>query len=337
MAVSIKDVAKKAGVSPGTVSNVFSGNRAVKSALIERVRNAALELGYQTDRAASQLRTKKARIVAAIVPDLDNPFFTSLIAAIESHLRDHGFDMIVASSHGESGEEAKRIAALLAWRPAGLVIIPCNDEFANRALFDEAKIPFVVVDRLPSSFDGDAVIIDNFDAGRLACEHLLNLGHQTFVVAASTLALQNIRERCAGIADVLQKAGLAAPTLIEVGLDFETALMRLATFMASKKQPTAFIALTNFATLAILGCANQNHLSVPDDISLVGFDDYSWMNAISPPITAIRQPVKQMGEAIWTRLYRHLQDNDAPSSREQLCCDLVIRASTAKPKDLTPQ
>ncbi|WLS10485.1 LacI family DNA-binding transcriptional regulator (plasmid) [Shinella sumterensis] len=331
MVVSIKDVAERAGVSPGTVSNVFSGNRAVKTHLIERVRRAAVELGYQPDRAASQLRAGKAKIVAAVVPDLNNPFFTSLIASIEASVGGEGYDIIVASSHGDSEEEARRLSALLGWRPAGLVIIPCNDDFSSRDLLAGSGVPFVVADRVPSHFTGNAVTVDNVDAGQKAAEHLIALGHRHFVVAASSLQLQNIRERCEGIEAVLSREGLPIPTLIEVGLDFETAEERLGTFMQGERQATAFIALTNFATLGILASVNQTGLSVPKDISVLGFDDYSWMHAVNPPLTAIRQPVEEIGRRIWSRLRGHIDNEDLPRTREKLSCELVVRASTGVP------
>lgn len=332
MVVSIKDVAERAGVSPGTVSNVFSGNRAVKVHLAERVRAAAAELGYQPDRAASQLRAGKAKVVAALVPDLNNPFFTSLIASIEASVRGEGYDIIVASSHGDGEEEARRLSALLGWRPAGLVIIPSNDEFSSREILIGSQIPFVVADRVPSQFAGDAVTVDNVDAGRKSAEHLVSLGHRRFVVAASSLKLQNIRERCEGIQAVLSKEGLAAPTLIEVGLDFETAAQRLSAFMEGDSQATAFIALTNFATLGILASATQNGLLVPEDVSVVGFDDYSWMHAVKPPVTAIRQPVEEIGRTIWKRLRSHIDNETEVSGRDRLMCELIIRASTAAPR-----
>lgn len=331
MVVTIKDVAKLAGVSPGTVSNVFSSNRAVKAELVERVRKAAAELGYEPDRAASQLRAGKARVVAVLLPDLDNPFFTSLVASIEANVRDEGFDIIVASSHGDAVEEARRLSALLAWRPAGLVIVPCSDAFVSRKLVSGGGVPFVVADRVPSHFDGEAVTVDNVGAGTQAAEHLVRLGHRRFVVAASTLRLQNIRDRCEGIEAVLAREGLASPTLIEVGLDFDTASERLGVFMEGEQQATAFIALTNFATLGILASANRSGLSVPRDLSVVGFDDYSWMHAVSPPLTAIRQPVDMMGRVIWSRLRRHIVGRSEPVADERLSCDLVVRASTASP------
>lgn len=335
MVVSIKEVAKRAGVSPGTVSNVFSGNRAVKGELVRRVRAAAAELGYEPDRAASQLRAGKARIIGVLVPDLANPFFTGLIASLEAQVRDEGFDIIVASSHEKIEEEKARLKALFAWRPAGLVIIPCTDNFESEAQLMRAGIPFVVADRVPSAFDGDTVSVDNVEIGRQAAEHLIELGHRQFVVAASTLRLQNIRERCQGIEAAITRHRLELPTLIEVGLDFDMARSRLSAFMEGPQQATAFIALTNFATLGILSSAHKCGLSVPSDLSVVGFDDFSWMQAVSPALTAIRQPVEAMGQAIWGRLSAYIDGRSGGPMRTKLTCDLIVRASTAPPRRMT--
>lgn len=328
---SIKDVARSAGVSPGTVSNVFSGNRAVRPDLVARVRKAAEELGYQPDRAASHLRAGKARVVAALVPDLNNPFFTSLLASIETSVRKDGLDMIVASSHNEEAEERARLSALLAWRPAGLVIVPCTDEFRSRELMARAGVPFAVVDRVPSNFVGDAVTVDNLDAGRQAAEHLVGLGHRDVVVAASTLALQNIRERVEGIEEVFAEHSLPSPTLMEVGLDFDGAAERLSGFMEGDRRPTAFLALTNFGTLGVLETLQRWRRRVPHDVSVLGFDDYSWMRAVAPPLTAIRQPVDEMGRQVWQRLRAHIGGSDEPPSRIRLRCELIVRASTGRP------
>lgn len=330
MIASIKDVAERAGVSPGTVSNVFSGNRAVRTDLADRVRKAAEDLGYQPDRVASQLRGGKRRVVAALVPDLNNPFFTGLIASIEASLRDAGMDIIVASSNGDPQEERARLSALLAWRPAGIIAVPCNDEFACRDLIERAQLPCVVADRVPDRFEGDAVTIDNVEAGRKAAGHLVELGHRDIVVVASTLKLKNIRERCEGIEYVFASRGLAPPALIEAGLDFETASARLSGFMEGSGRPSAFLALTNFGTLGVLATLQHWGLTVPRDVSVLGFDDYSWMRAVVPPLTAIRQPMEEMGREIWSRLSRRIAGADEAGSRLKLSCELMVRASTAQ-------
>ena len=329
--VSIREVAARAGVSTGTVSNVLNGRPTVHAQLVDRVRQAARELGFEPDRAAAQLRGRPARIVAALVPDLNNPFFTDLLASIERCIRDCGFDLIVASSNESPQEEKVRLAALLAWRPAGLVIVPCTDEFEGRSLLAQRHMPFVVVDRIPVNFRGDAVTVDNVDAGRLAAEHLVDLGHRNVVVAVSTLKLQNIRERCEGIRQVFEAHDLEPPTVLEVGLRYDQATETLSLFIDNNPRPTAFVALTTFATLGILASLQRGGLRVPLDVSVVGFDDYSWMQAVTPPLTSIRQPVEAMGGEVWKRLRARIEGSKEPTIRVRLLCERMERASTTAP------
>ncbi len=329
MKVSIRDVAARAGVSTGTVSNVLNGKPTVQPHLADRVRRAARELGFEPDQAAAQLRGRPARIVAALVPDLYNPYFTSLLAALEQCVRQSGFGLIVASSNESPREERERLTALLAWRPAGLVIVPCTDEFRGRTLVVQRQVPFVVMDRIPAGFRGDAVTIDNVDAGRLAAEHLVKIGHRHVVVAASTLRLQNIRERCEGVRQVFEAQGLDAPRIFEVGTDFDQAADALSTFMGKGPRPTALLSLTAIATLGILTSLQRRGLRIPEDMSVVGFDDYSWMQAVSPPLTSIRQPVEAMGRAAWECLRVRIDGSDAAPTRVSLLCERIERGSTA--------
>ncbi|WP_018181372.1 LacI family DNA-binding transcriptional regulator [Kaistia granuli] len=329
--ISIRDVAERAGVSPGTVSNVLNGSRPVNAALAQRVREAAEALGYQADRAAALLRTGKARIIAVLVPDLDNPFFTSIVSALESGLRDQGYELIVASSRGEDDTEHSRLAAMLAWRPAGLVVIPGSDEFPARALIDRARVPYVVADRITLDPAANTISVDNESAGAIGMRHLVDKGHRDILIAASVLKLANIRERCAGAVSVLESLGLPPPAIVETGGDFTLASDRLAAWLDSNRQPTAILALTNFTTLGVLSALAERAIAIPRAISLIGFDDYAWMRARTTPLTAIQQPVQAMGEAIWARLKARIEGDASPPAHIQFQCDLKVRASTATP------
>ena len=128
---SINDVARMAGVSPATVSNVLTGRKPVSGKLVKKVEAAVKALDYRADPLASMLRSGEAKIVAVVVPDLDNPFFTSIVSAVEQRLGEESYEAIVASSHGEESIERSRLKAILAWRPAGLIIIPCSDDLSG--------------------------------------------------------------------------------------------------------------------------------------------------------------------------------------------------------------
>src|SRR5579871_6831132 len=148
MTSSIKDVARMAAVSPATVSNVLTGRKPVSAELVRKVRTAVKALDYRADPRASMLRTGEARIIAVLVPDLDNPFFTSVVSAVEQCLGPEAYEVIVASSHGEDDVQTSRIKAILAWRPAGLVVIPCSDDFPGRFLFFKQKTAYEIADRV---------------------------------------------------------------------------------------------------------------------------------------------------------------------------------------------
>ena len=318
-----------AGVSPATVSNVFSGRKPVAEALTKRVRLAARELKYEADRAASQLRSGRARVVAILVPDLDNPFYTAVISAVEDRARQDGYEVIVASSREDEATESSRLSALLAWRPAGLVVSSSSDRFAGHALLDRAGTPYVLADREPHRLTADTISIDGETAGAIGAAHLLERGHDKVLVAASTLKIGNMRERCAGVAQEFRRYGLAAPEVVELGLDFEAAVKALRRWFDRSDPPTAILALTNFTTLGALTVLAERGLPVPERVSLIGFDDYSWMRARITPLTAIRQPVGQMGRLIWERLGARIGGDLSPPERFKLACDLMVRSSTA--------
>jgi DNA-binding LacI/PurR family transcriptional regulator len=324
---TMRDVALRAGVSPATVSNVLGDRKPVDPALAERVRAAAADLDYRIDRAASLLRSGKTQVICALVPSLENPFFTSLIAAIERRLRADGYDIIIASGNDE-GDERARMAALLSWRPAGVVVVPSSDAFASRALLEDGRIPYVTVDRVTDEQDGDAVTVDNAAASGLAARHLLELGHRRVLVVASSLRYANIRERCVGIGEVYRAAGLDAPKVLEVGLSFEEIDERLERALAADPRPTGVIALTNFATMGVIASLKRLGVVAPDDISLIGFDDYTWMQVASPSITAVAQPIERMADAAWQQLRARIAGDDHTATRLKLGCRLEVRQST---------
>ncbi|MDR3373096.1 MAG: LacI family DNA-binding transcriptional regulator [Ancalomicrobiaceae bacterium] len=328
-APTMRDVALRAGVSTATVSNVLGNRKAVDPELAKRVLEVAAELDYQIDRAASQLRTGRAAVVAIVVPSLDNPFFTGFIAAIERAVQGEGYDIIVSSSNSDEVQERARISAMLSWRPAGLIVVPCSDAFPARSLTDVSGVPVVAVDRIAGVGGISSVSVNNRAAARLAAEHLLGLGHARILVCASSLLLANIRERCDGVRAALAEAGLPAPAIVEVGLTFDIVPAILSPHLISPdRRATGIIALTNTATLGVLSAARDLGLVVPRDLSLVGFDDYAWMIASTPPITAVRQPLDGLGTAAWELLKQRIASPAGEPQRLIFSCQLEVRRST---------
>jgi DNA-binding LacI/PurR family transcriptional regulator len=327
-AASINDVAQLAGVSPATVSNVLTGRKRVSPRLIDKVQAAVAALDYRADPLASMLRSGAAKIVAVLVPDLDNPFFTSIVSSVEDRLGKDRYEVIVASSHGQEALERSRLKAILAWRPAGLIVVPCSDEFSARKLVETSRTPYIIADRVASRPGADTVSVDNEGAGAIGAEHLIELGHRNILIAATSLSLANIRQRCAGASGAFRKHGLPRPAVVELGFAVEEGCERLSRWFDENQAPTAVLALTNGTTLGVLTTVAERGLSMPRDISLIGFDDYAWMRARATPLTAIFQPVREIGHILWERLKERIEGDIAPARHVRLPCELRIRAST---------
>ena len=330
--VSIKDVSALAGVSTATVSNVFSGRKPVNADLQKRVRKAAEELGYEVDRAASQLRSGRTRVVAVLVPDLTDTFFATIVTRIEALASADGYDVIVASSRDDRAIEASRLATLLAWRPAGVIAVPCSNEVPQALVGKAAALPVVLVDRVCAACTiADSVTIDNCDAGAIAARHLVEHGHRDIVLAASRLDIAPIAERIEAAREHILRETGAVATILELGTAVERGAQIFTHWLERHAVPDAVLATTNVTTLAVLSAFAQARIMIPDRSSVVGFDDYAWMSARNTGLTAIRQPVEDIAEAAWQRLMFRLGGQAAAAPKAfVLDAGLVVRASVAE-------
>ncbi|WP_062207428.1 LacI family DNA-binding transcriptional regulator [Aureimonas sp. AU12] len=330
--ISIKDVSALAGVSTATVSNVFSGRKPVNEALATRVREAAATLGYQPDRAAAQLRSGRTNVVAVLVPDLTDTFFATIVTRLEALANTQGYDVIVASSGDQRSVEASRLEALLAWRPAGVIAMPCSNIVPEALVAEAGRMPVVLVDRVmvPSAL-ADTVTIDNRDAGAIAARHLVEHGHRDIVLAASHMDIAPVEQRMQAAADhILQETGRRA-TILELGSSVEEGSAVVARWLERHAVPDAVIASTNVTTLAVLSAFARFRIAIPERTSIVAFDDSAWMSARNTGLTAIRQPAEAMAEAAWERLCIRMQGRGAmPPTSIVLQAGLVVRSSVGK-------
>lgn len=336
---SIREVAALARVSTATVSNVFSGRKPVNDHLKQRVLRAAERLGYQVNPVASQLRSGRARIIAVLVPDLTDTFFATIVSRLETMASDEGYDVIVASSHDNPSIESSRLKALLSWRPAGLILMPCSDVLPADLSAVGGGMPTVLVDRVV--VDGattDTVTIDNVEAGEIAARHLIEAGHGDIVIAVSSLSYAPIRERAEGASNLIAAHLGKPPTMIELGSDAAEGARKFAGLIDRNGAPGAVIALTNVTTLSVLSALAEHHVSIPDGTSIVAFDDYPWMAARNTGLTAIRQPVDEIAATAWDRLRLRMADQEGGGVEPTvLRTKLIVRDSVKNLADVPPR
>jgi LacI family transcriptional regulator len=328
---TLKEVGTLAGVSIATVSNVFSGRKPVNPDLRAKVEEAARTLSYQVDRAASQLRSGRARVVGVLVPDLDDTFFTSLISRLEVMAQDDGYDVIVASSRDDIEIEESRLRTLLGWRPSGIIAVPCSDQVPTILACEAGRLPMVFVDRvIAESACVDTVTIDNFEAGAIAVDRLLDMGHTGIVLAASHLDIAPIRERIRGATAAARGRRARDPMAVELGSNAERGARVFGEWLEGHARPSAVLALTNVTTLAVLTALAGSGIEVPEQVSLIAFDDYPWMSARKTPLTAMRQPVDRIAAAAWDRLKMRMEGDLSPPMPTILHASREDRASVRR-------
>jgi LacI family transcriptional regulator len=326
---TIQDVARLAKVAPATVSNVLNATRPVAEIRKERVLAAVKELGYRPNALAASLRRKETRTIGIVVPDLTNPFFAALVHRIEELAAESDYQILLVSSNEDPKQEAARIRTLLDRRIDGLIVAPSRDEVEAVRHPIGALPPTVLVDRGFGLAGFDTIAADNAEAGYRGCQHLLELGHRDIAILATDPKLANIANRVAGYRRALEKAGVAKRArVVTGGLDVDSCQVATERELRRVDRPSAIFSATYAATLGAIKAIRSVGLDFPKDISLLGIDDSDWMSVLHPYVSAVAQPVEEMGALAWRLLNQRLAGDGAKSARILLPCTLYAREST---------
>lgn len=312
-------------MSTATVSYVFSGKKHVNDDLAQRVRGVATRLGYQVDKVASQLRAGHTNMVAVIVPDLEDLFLNRLVSNLETCARDSGFELIVSTSGQDIEKEETRIRSLLAWRPAGMIVVPYRGLLSAELHADLADTPCVLADRVNHSrVQFDTVTVDNFHSGLITAEYLDTKNVKSILTICAALELHNIQERLRGMEEV----GDLNIEVLRVGPDPSEASRAIRDYLSQREIPDAVVGISNVTTLAALAAFSELNIEVPKDVKLVGYHDSLWMTARRNPITTLAQPVDAVAQCAWERLIDRINGDVSPPRHIVFPAQLIERAST---------
>jgi LacI family transcriptional regulator len=330
--VTIRDVATRAGVSSTTVSHVINDTRPVSADLRSRVEAAMAELGFQPNALARSLRRKRTHTLGLIVPDSANPFFAEVGRGIEDTSFANGFSVILCNSDGDPARELLYMDLLVQKQVDGVLFVPTGDQARLAATLRTRNIPVVVIDRDVPDAPIDRVHIDNVAGGYLATRHLLDLGHRRIGYIGGPPHLSPVPHRNAGYRQALQEAGLTVDEGLVIdgnfrdvgGYEGAQALLALA------DPPTAIFAGNDLMAIGALAASREAGVAVPDELSIVGFDDIHLAGYINPPLTTIAQPKYELGVIAAELLFARLAQSDLPPQRRLLQAQLVVRQSTAR-------
>jgi LacI family transcriptional regulator len=295
--VTMADIAVKAGVSVSTVSHVLNDTRPVSTDLRRRVQAAISESGYSPSLLARSLATATTSLIGVVMSATSNPFFGEVFRAMDAAARKRGFNVLLADSGDKAAIEATQVKVMLDYRVAGIVLAPAVDKSnATLDLLAHRDVPTVLVDRL-SDDRFDAVGPENVDSTALLVGHLAGLGHTRIGFVEGQRGLATTEERLAGYRAGLQQAGFGYDRrLVQEGRSqFAPARAAVLRLLAQANAPTAIVSSNNAMTFGVLRALRESHVQVPDDMAVVGFDDVEYGEFISPQLTVISQPIKQIG------------------------------------------
>ncbi|SDO61448.1 transcriptional regulator, LacI family [Klenkia soli] len=332
MSASIRDVARRAGVSLGTVSNVLNRPDQVSVGSRERVLAAIAELGFVRNESARQLRAGTSRTLGLVVLDIANPFFTDVARGVSEVADDAGLAVILCNSDDRPAKESAYLDLLAEQRVQGVLITPTADLAPHLDSLRRRGVPVVLVDRRATGPGQCSVAVDDVLGGRLAADHLIERGHRRIAFVGGSSGLPQIEERHAGVvAAVRDQWGdedsltVFAPDVLTVATGREAAAQIVG--MPAAVRPTAVICANDLLALGVLQEMTRHGVRVPEECAIVGYDDIEFAAAAAVPLTSVRKPRQEMGRRAAELLLAEAGDDHV---HEQIVYEpvLVVRESS---------
>jgi len=340
MAVTIKDVAKQAGVSHSTVSRALHGSPLISDETVERICQIAGEMGYFPSAAARSLKTKRSRALGVIVSNIDDPFFSEILQGIEEVAQERGYSLLMAASQRDSEREQTIVRDMRERHVDGLIICSASFSASQQRKLLEFGIPIVVVNNHAAEEYRYSIYHDDVDGSRQVARHLIELGHKKIAYLGNSLSGRITLDRLTGYRHEMESAGLSIPDeyIFEIpGGGPEDGLNALEHFLKLPERPSALFCFNDLMAIGVLKGLHAAGIRVPEDFSVVGFDNILISAYTNPPLTTLDQPKRYIG-AEAARLILELLDQIAGENVDgqeiqKLKGRLLVRQSTAPPTD----
>jgi DNA-binding LacI/PurR family transcriptional regulator len=336
---NMKEIAKIAGVSLGTVSHVLNNSVPVREPLRRRVMEVVDALGYQPSQLARGLRRDKTNMIGMIIPDITNPFFPAVVRGAEDVAFTDGYRLVLCNSDNDHAKEIVHLNELRTYLPSGLIVIPSSlsDLTAQAESYRKTGTAVVCVDRLPKDWDGDSVTADNENGAYNATSYLLRQGHKRLAMIMGPRHLTNVQDRLRGFKRALaeRKIHIGPEYIQEATFDQHGGYSKTMLLLGMIPQPTAIFAGNDMIAFGALMALREARMQCPEDISIIGFDNLDLAEMTSPPLSSVSQPGYQIGTTAARILIDRVKGDDGPAKHIVLETALRIRGSIAPPLDKT--
>ena len=331
--VSIRDVAQRAGVSVGTVSNVLNRPDEVSADSVTRVQQAIDELGYVRNEAARKLRAGVSATVGFVVLNGQNPFFNDVVRGAEDEATARGIAILYGNTDEDRAREDMYIDLFEEHQVRGLLIAPFGDVNNRLSRLKQRGIPAVLVDRYSGENRFSSVSVDNIAGGRMAVEHLIETGRRRIAFVGGPFEMRQITDRLAGARVAVENAsGVGLEVVATAAMSVEEGIAAGARIMQrpARERPDALFAGNDLIALGLLQqLAVDGRMLVPDEIAIIGFDDISFAGAAAVPLSSMRQPSTTIGKTALRILLEEAGDTDAIPRQTVFQPELVARRSTS--------
>ena len=330
---TIHDVAQHAGVSPTTVSRYLNKRIELPEATAARIDAAVALHGYRPNLLARRLSTGRTEAIGLVTPEIGNPFFSALAAAIEDEAERHGYSVFMSSTRGDPAREAAALRRLDDRHVDGLILLTNGPDDGTLAEALRGRANVVLLDEDVPGVEVPKVFVENEAGAYLLTRHLIGAGHRAIAHIGGPRDLLSVRERLAGFVRAMDESGLKVlPQHVQLGAytpEFGSGAMRA--ILAQPNRPTAVFAASDYLALGVMRTLKSARLAVPRDISLAGFDDMPFAELVDPPLTTVRQPIEAMGRLGFGSLLQ-LLNHETPPPLTRLPVELVVRHSVAPPR-----
>jgi len=330
---TINDIASKAGVSISTVSRVLNGKARqyrIGEKSQEKVINAAKELNYIPNHFASNLKSGKSDTIALIVPSLNNPFFANMASTINTEIRKYNYITIIVDSDENLEIEKMELRQVISRNIEGLIIIPCGNYSEDIKQLHINGLPIICIDRYFEDLDIPFVSTDNYEGAVNATKHLLENGHSRIACIQGVLQSTPNRLRVKGFKDSMMAAGITSYSIVGNDFSEQNGYLETRLLLQQKERPTAIFTLSNTIALGCLKALEEMNVRIPDDISLITFDDHPYLDYLSTPISCIAQPVTDICKVAVKFLFSRINNNEVSINQLLLKPEIIFRDSVRR-------
>jgi DNA-binding LacI/PurR family transcriptional regulator len=332
---NMKDIARIAGVSLGTVSHVLNNTANVRAPLRKRVLDAVQAVGYQPSQLARGLRRDKTNVIGMVIPDITNPFFPGVVRGAEDIAFSNGYRLVLCNTDNDHAKELVHLRELRTYLPAGLIVIPSNfsDLTTQVESYRRAGTGVVCVDRLPRNWVGDSVTANNEEGALNATRHLIDMSHKRLAMIVGPLHLTNARDRLNGFRRALRQAKIpiAAEYVQETSFDKHGGYSKTHLLLRLIPRPTAIFAGNDMIALGALRAIREAGLRCPEDVSVMGFDNLDLAELTHPALSSVSQSGYQLGTTAAHILIERLHGDRSPAKHIVLPTTLILRNSVTAP------